>query len=215
MHNRNHSRHNPDVQRRSGLQTACTPASGSKLRPGGRNGSCSPMKPGVDRQDRLHGIEMLQIYPNGPVRRSWQAACNSCQSIFEPVKPSVMFPERCRRLQTDYENQPDVVLVRGSRADSGHGIRNRVRERCVSTCSRYYARDLQGKKDVLLLPFVTKVGHPGQCTPYSTLSSDSPNEFKCEAFAIMCQDAGREISGSIALFNISASSSDTGATGRR
>ena len=50
--------------------------------------------------------------------------------------------------------------------------------------------------------------------PRAAPSSDSPNEFRCEAFAIMCQDAGRETSG-IALFKISASSSDTGATGRR
>ncbi len=111
---------------------------------------------------------MFQIYPDGSVRRSWKVACNTCQSPFEPVKPSVMFPERCRRLQADYENQPDVVLVRSPRADSGHGIRNGVRQRCVSTCSRYYARDFQGKKDVLFFPFVTKVRHSGQCTQYST-----------------------------------------------
>ena len=112
---------------------------------GGRYGPRPAMKPGVDWQDRLHGIEMFQKYPNGPVGRSWKAACNSCQSLFEPIEPCVVIFEGGSGLQADDENQPDVVLVRNPRANARNRVRNRVRQQRVSTCLRYNARDFQGK----------------------------------------------------------------------
>ena len=135
---------------------------------GGRYGSRPAMKPGVDWQDRLHGIEMFQEYPNGPVGRSWKAACNSCQSLFEPIEPCVVFFEGGSGLQADDENQPDVVLVRNPRANACNRVRNRVRQQRVSSCLRYYIRDLQGKKIILYLPFVDRIGCSGQCVPCST-----------------------------------------------
>ena len=128
------------------------------------------MKPGVDGQDRLHGIEMLQEYPNGPVGRSWKAACDSRQSLFEPIEPCVVLFEGGSGLQADHKNQPDIVLVGSPRADAYNRVRDCVCEQCVSTCLRYYACDFQGKEIVLHLSFVDKVGYSGQCVPCGTES---------------------------------------------
>ena len=72
-------------------QCLATDASRPQRRARCRNVSHTTMKPGIDRQDRFDGIEMLHEHPQARVRRSWNDACNSRQSVFEPIQPSFSF----------------------------------------------------------------------------------------------------------------------------
>ena len=133
---------------------------------GGCYGSRPAMKPGVDWQDRFHGIEMFQQYPNGPVGRPWKPACDSRESLLEPIEPFVLVFKGGSGLQANDENQPDVVLVRNVRADARNRVRYRIRQRPVSTRLGYDAGDFQRKEKIILrLLVVDNVRVPASVRP--------------------------------------------------
>ena len=191
---------------------------------GGRYGPRPAMKPGVDWQDRLHGIEMFQKYPNGPVGwscgRSWKAACNSCQSLFEPIE-----------LSSSQSNHASC----SSKAAAACKQMTRINQMSFSfetpMLRRVTASATASASNVSLFAFATMLAASRErrlfCISPSSIksgtrvsasratpSSASPNAYRCEAFAIKCQDAGRERSGA-GSFKVSASSSGAGTTGRR
>ena len=161
-----------------------------KLRSCGCYGPGPAMKPGVYWQDCFHCIEMFQKYPNGPVGRSWKAACNSCQSIFEPIKPCVVFFEGGSSLQEDDKNQPDVVLVRNPRANARNRVRNCVRQqRVLYLPSLLLLATSKERRLFCISPSSIESGIRVSASRAAP-SSVSPNACRCEAFAIKCQDAG-------------------------